>query len=181
MSETDETFEIEQPKKEHPDYYWLSKITGWKLAGTLTFRHKFLDTENSIVKDFFGRYHWHLNGDYKWKNVPVYWRWEFDKNERLHCHFVMIDNHYEFDWLTGCDHKFKNPAELTAWLKRNWKHGTSEYSICRDNGWLEYITKKNSLMDSCFSPPIHYLKREVVAGRDGCFFPRLHHHKAGEI
>ena len=155
----------------HPDLPWIKQIIGWKLCGTLSFRYRFLDTQNDKVKDLFARYNWHLTGEYNFKNVPVYWKWEFDNNDRLHCHFVLLETHPEFDWLRGSEHSFANAVELANWLKGNWKHGISHFTGYRDAGWLEYITKQNTLMNSCFTPPIHYLKRQVQEGKPGCFFP----------
>jgi len=161
----------------HPDLRWLQKIIGWTLCGTLSFKHRYLDTQNDKVKDFFGRYNWHLSGEYNWKNIPSYWKWEFDKNDRLHCHFVMLDTHPEFYWLHGSENTFADAPELAKWMKNNWKHGISHYAIYRDTGWLNYITKQNSLMNSCFTPPIHFLKRQVEINEEskvdkmGCFFP----------
>ena len=160
---------------QHPDYEWIKEIRHWKLCGTLTFKTRYLDTQNDKVKDFFARYNWHLTGEYNWKNVPVYWRWELDDTERLHAHFVHLPHTGEFDWLTGCENQFKSPNDLAIWMKYNWNHGISHYQTYNDNGWLKYITKPNSMMCSCYSPPIHYLKKQVQAGKVGSFWPWLEH------
>lgn len=153
----------------HPDREWLKKIVGypdwgdgWALAGTLSFRKKLLNTENDQVKWLFGELNLHLNGEYNWKNVPVYWRFEADESNRIHAHFVLLDATPEFHWIRGLNHDFVSPFALAAWLKRKWnQNGVSHYRRYEDSGWLDYLTKANPIMDSCFSPPIHYLKRKA--------------------
>jgi len=153
----------------HPDKEWLSKIKsfypcgeGWVICGTLSFKNRYLTNENSKVKDFFSRYNWHLAGEYNWENVPVYWRSEFDKTERMHVHFVLMDATPEFHYLRGVENTFKDSFELSKWFKNNWKEGVSHFRKYENTGWIDYITKPNSMMDSCFSPPIHYLKRQIL-------------------
>ena len=158
----------------HPDRSWLLKITnfppcgdGWKICGTLSFKTKHLDTQNDKVKKLFSALSWHLNGEFDWRNVPVYWRWEYDSKERLHCHFVLMDATPEFHYLRGSENSFPDELALVSWLKRNWrKHGVSHYRGYEDDGWLRYITKDNPFMQSCYTPPIHYLKRKALAGQE---------------
>ncbi len=154
----------------HPDTSWLLKIKGhppcgygWVITGTLSFRAKYLDIQNDKVKDLFAKLSWYMNGEYNWKNVPVYWKWELDKNERVHCHFVLLDATPEFHYLRGVENSFKNANELAQWLKNTWNiHGISHYRSYENEGWLKYITKPNPIMNSCFSPAIAYLKRQIL-------------------
>ena len=146
----------------HPDTKWLLQIEGWVLTGTLSFRTKYLDIQNDKVKDLFSRLNYHMNGEYNWKNIPAYWRWESDTSDRIHCHFAMLDAHPEFHYLRGVENTFSNRHDLAKWLKKSWLHGVSHYAPYESNGWLTYITKPNPFMNSCFAPPVAYLKRKVT-------------------
>ncbi len=152
----------------HPDSTWLLEIEGfppcgegWKVTGTLTFRQRFLDIKNDLVKDLFSKLNWHLNGEYDWKNVPVYWRWEYDENERMHAHFVLMDATPEFHYLRGSENSFHSLLDLTEWMGKNWKHGVSDYAAYRDKGWLKYLLELSAIPNTCYSPPIHFLKRKL--------------------
>jgi hypothetical protein len=156
----------------HPDRAWLTKITsfhpcgdGWVICGTLSFKIKHLHTQNEKVKSLFGALNWHMNGEFNWKNVPVYWRWEYDSKERIHCHFVLMDATPEFHYLRGSENSFADEFALVAWLKSNWTHGVSHFRRYEDEGWLNYLTKDNPLLQSCYAPPIHYLKRKCLEKR----------------
>lgn len=169
----------------HPDNQWLKKIVGWTFNGTLSFASRQPAVNHSLVKNFFALYNYHLDGEFNWKNVPVYWKWEADENDRLHIHFVLLAYTPEFNWLEGGEHQFRGANEVADWMRTNWRHGKSEFAGYRNFGWLNYITKDNPVMDSCFTPPIHHLKKKVAkmedlekngkldAGRKVCFFPWL--------
>jgi len=158
---------------QHPDNKWLTKIIGWKIAGTLSFKRRHLDIQNQSVKELFSKYNFHLNEEVDWKNVPVYWRWEYDKTERMHAHFVILGFTDQFNCLYG-ENSFDCLRELELWFKAHWaEHGGVHIEQYDNEGWLNYITKPNSIMNSCFSPPIHYLKRQILAGKPGCYFPWL--------
>ena len=152
----------------HPDSTWLLEINGfplcgegWKLTGTLTFRQRFLAIQNDLVKDLFSELNFYMNGEHDWKNVPVYWRWEYDETERMNVHFVLMDATPEFHWLRGSENSFSSSEDLVQWLNNNWKHGKSEYADYLDNSWLQHLLRIGTIHNTCFSPPIHYLKTQI--------------------
>lgn len=157
----------------HPDRHWLQQIYGWAIAGTLTFSAKLNQPENQLIKSYFSLLNYHLNFEYDWRNVPVYWTWHEQNRiggERLHVHFAILDYTPEWNLLAGSENQFTSQAELHRWIKKNWRHGTSMIEPCGKN-WISYITRPDSMLSSCFSPPIHHLKRKALAGQRACFFP----------
>lgn len=159
--------------RQHPDRYWLQQIDGWVVAGTLTFSARLNQPDHQLVKSYFSLLNYHLNGEFDWRNVPVYWNWqEQNRNggERLHVHFALFDYTPEWNCLAGSENQFASRAELLRWLKSNWKHGTSMIEPCGKK-WIKYITRQDSMLCSCYSPPIHHLKRKALAGERACFFP----------
>jgi hypothetical protein len=161
---------------QHPDHCWMAQIEHWAIAGTLNFATKLHQPKNHLLKSYFGLLNYHLNGEYNWKNVPVYWRWQQNnKNggERLHVHFAILESTPEFHWLDGVENSFQTSAQAIRWLKSNWTHGGCLIEPFRQDGnWIKYITRADdNSWDSCYSPPIHHLKRKAISGEPAMYFP----------
>jgi len=170
-----DTLQITQTHQSTNDADWLNKIEGWVVAGTLTFSARLNQPDHQLVKSYFSLLNYHLNGVFDWRNVPVYFCWQEHNRkggERLHVHFALLDYTPEWNYLAGSEYQFASQAELLRFLKANWKDGTSMIEPCGKK-WINYITRPDSMLCSCYSPPIHNLKRRALAGERACSFPWL--------
>lgn len=153
--------------KHHPDHKWLKQFNRWELTVNLTYRYnqgwkKDIKTLRREINQFFGELAHELTGIPRPELLSWYVRFQIDDNDRFHAHGVLGSNG-AVKLLDGRERKFTGYPELMAFMGSQWTHGSSLFQpIHNQAGWINYITRPNSVQETWASPVLKSLKNQCL-------------------
>ena len=156
--------------KHHPDHEWLKQFNRWELTVNLTYRYnqgwkKDTKTRRREINQFFGELAHELTGLPRPEMLSWYVRFQIDDNDRFHVHGVLGSND-KVNILNGRKRKFTGYPELMAYLGNAWKSGSSFFQPIHDqDGWINYLTRPNSVQETWTSPAMKSLKSQGLERR----------------